>query len=199
MKRVGLYAASVAIVALVVLPAAAQALEWEVKGPPAVFTPLPAGVPETVHTTGKLNIVGKGPNGAFKAGCATTDTEIIENEVGGEGVDKMTAFLGQCGTSGPFPCGTNEGFELRGGSSLPWPSELLPSMYDAFENVTLEVECSNHNTALYHPPGHVWSPKVITNGLKSNAASGVFKDGPGKYFWIEGTDQMKAAAHASVR
>src|ERR1017187_804169 len=201
MKHIKLVALCVGF-AFAALPATAGAFVpfWEVKGPPAAFTKLTAGTKETLNSKAGFGITGDKSSKPFKGTCEVEDKETIENEIGGEGIDEMTVFEAKCGPTAPFPCAAGEGYTLTGGTSLPWPSELVLPSNDAFEKVELEVKClSSGVSALYHPPGHLWSPKISVNALKSSAASGVFKHGLGNYFYFVGTDTLTPVLHAEVR
>jgi hypothetical protein len=193
-----------AVVAFAMAPAAAQAFvpKWEVKGTSGGWKKLPLATTETLHSSIQLGLVGQRASGVhFKTTCSGTDTETIENElVSEEGIDSMTTFEALCGEVGPDPCSTGETFTIRGGSSLPWPSELVYVSNDAFENVSLEVKCTVSGTPLtYHPPAHLWNPKIGTDALKSNAAAGVFKAGGGRYFYLTGTDTLTPTSYVKVR
>jgi hypothetical protein len=194
MKRLGLFLACTAV-ALALAPAVAQAVPnyWQVKESSGGWKKLALGTPETLETKAGFNFGGHRKSGAIKGTCTSlTDKEVIENEpISEEGIDTMTAFEANCGPTGVEPCATGERFFVRGGASLPWPSEIVFPGYDAFENVEVEVECEiSTATAKYHPPGHLWEPKIVINGLKSTSTSGVFKDGPAKYFYFLGTDTL---------
>lgn len=179
----------------------------EVKAPPAGWTLLPVGTPETVASSGNFGITGQAGTStstAYKNSCPVTDTETIVNPTtGSEGQDEMLKFEIVCAPNGnaPFPCVAGEAYKFKGAlsASLPiWPSELSYPSNDTFENVVLEVECASSASALYHPPGHVWNPKISINALKSSAVSGVFKNGI-NHFVLLGTDTLAAAGHGFVR
>ena len=178
--------------------------EWEVKGPPTAYTPLALFTPETLHSKAAFGIVGAvGTGPSYKSSCEGPDTETIENIGPAEGIDEMTAFEVGCNEGGdPFPCVVSEPYKIQGASnaSLPaWPSELSYPSNDTFEKVNVRVTClSSGASALYHPPGHDWNPKIGVNALKSTAASGVFKDGL-NHFYFTGTDHLTAALHVDVR
>jgi len=207
MKRITLMAVCL-ISALAVIPATAQAFVpfWEVKAPPAGWTLLAAGTPETVLSVGSFGVTGGSGTGTttFKNSCPVADTETIENPTSGaEGQDEMLTFEVVCAPNGngPFPCATGESYKFKGALSagLPvWPSELSFPSNDTFEHAELEVECASSASALYHPPGHVWNPKIAVNALKSSAASGIFRHGI-NYFELLGTDSLKALGHGFVR
>ena len=116
----------------------------------------------------------------------------------------MSKFGIHCAQNGgaPFPCVNGETYDLAGATnvSLPvWPSELSYPSNDTFEKVELEVVCQpSGTTALYHPPGRVWNPKIGTNALKFSAASGVFKHGI-NHFELIGTEQFVAAGFGYIR
>lgn len=194
------------LAALAIVPAAAQAFvpEWEVKGPPTSFKPLPLFTSESLHSAAAFGIVGAvGSGPSYKSGCEGADSETIENIGPGEGIDEMTQFLVGCHEGGdPYPCATSEPYWLEGASnaSLPaWPSELTYPSNDTFEGVTIKVVCiSSGASALYHPPGHVWNPKITVNALKTSAASGVFKHGL-NHFYLTGTDTLVPTLHVDVR
>jgi hypothetical protein len=193
-----------AVAAFVIVPAAAQSFvpKWEVKASTGGWKVLPLATPETLKSSIQFGLAGQKASGVhFKTTCSGTDTETIENELTStEGIDHMTTFEALCGELGPDPCVTSETFTIKGGASLPWFSELAFPSNDAFENVSLEVKCTvSGSTAIYHPPGHLWNPKIATDALKSTAASGVFKGGPAKYFEILGTDTLTPTAYVKVR
>jgi hypothetical protein len=196
MKRTTLIAASF-VAALVLVPATAQAFHtyWEVKESSGPYKKLPLATPVTVHSQSGFGITGEASSKPFKAACEVADTETIENEVTSEeGIDEMTAFEGPCGGSAPHPCVNGEGYLLRG-TKLPWFSELILPSDDAFEGVELEVECTTSlKKALYHSFGHIREPKLSANALKSATASGDFKNSPGNYFYLEGTDVLTPGA-----
>ncbi len=191
MRRVALATACAAAL-FVVAPAAAQAFNtfWEVKEG-ANFKTLPLGTPETLNSAGKIGVVGRNKNKPFKTGCALADVETIENEVSsGEGIDHMTSFGFECGPAAPFPCLVTEGVRVRG-LKLPWFSELVLPKNDDFSGVELEVECTGSGIkGIYKPFGLVWTPQLITNGLKTSAAAGVFKNSPGNWFYLTGIDGL---------
>jgi hypothetical protein len=202
MRRIILTTAC-ATVALAAMAVTAHALPtfWEVKatasGP---WEKLTIGTKETLKTTAGFGITGKLSSGQmFKSGCTWTDTEVIENEALGEGIDEMTAFEGSCKPTAPSPCVSSEAYFVRA-VGLPWPSQLVTGVNDVFEKVEVEVECAASLVkAFYKPPGTIWQPKLATNALKSTAASGVFKKGAGVWFVLVGTDKLKPLVDFEVR
>ncbi len=191
-----------ACVALAASAASAQALPtfWEVKatasGP---FEKLTIGVKETLLTSGKLVYGGmSGGKGIKGAGCVLNDTEVIENEAFGEGIDEMTSFEAVCKPTAPAPCVASEAWRLRG-LKLPWFSELVIGVEDVFTGVEVEVECASGAKGFYKPPGGVWHPKLSLNALKSTSASGVFKKSPGNNFYLVGTDKLKPVSAFEVQ
>jgi len=212
MKRIRLIATCV-VAAFALAPAAAHALTttWEVKGPPAVYEPLPVGIPETLKTAIAFGVNGGTLNKVeIKSVCEGKDTETIVNPVNSlglrePGTDEMLEFEARCSANGPFPCVSGEEWRVRGAfnAKLPaWPSELEymgPSVIDVFEKVEVEVECvTSAAIALYHPPGHVWFPTLGVNALKSSKASGVFHHGT-HWFDFLGTDHLTPLLHLDVR
>lgn len=194
MKRAAIVAA-LCSACMAAAPAAAQALPdyWEVYkagwAKLALATPIPVATSAT-----SIGMAGDVSGKGFKVSCTLSDSETIENEtISEEGIDSMSAFTMSCGGPGALsvhPCVAGEAFTLTG-KKLPWPSELYGTLYDAFENVELEVTClSSGTTALYHSPGHLWTPKVVSGGLVSSATSGTFKNSPGNWFQLDGTDKM---------
>jgi hypothetical protein len=199
-------AGAVLLAAFAISAAGAQAFvpEWEVKGPPTVYAPLALFTPETLHSTAAFGIIGGvGTGPTYKSSCEGADTETIENVGPAEGVDEMTAFEVGCNEGGdPYPCAISEPYKIQGASnaSLPaWPSELSYPSNDTFEDVTVRVTCiPSGNSALYHPPGHIWNPKIGVNALKSSSASGWFRHGL-NHFYFTGTDHLAAVLHVDVR
>jgi hypothetical protein len=130
-----------AVVALVVGPAAAQATvpHWYLGS-----TPLKPGKKMSVKTEGKL--LFSIPGSTIQVSCAVKDVETLLNPVGGgAGTDLMKAFnLSACG---PNPCPVlssgKQGALKVNALKLPWASRLveIPPIADEISGIELEFSC----------------------------------------------------------
>jgi hypothetical protein len=129
-----------AVVALVVAPAVAQAEPHWYLG----STPLKPGKKMTIKTEGKL--LFSIPGSTIQVSCAVKDVETLLNPVGGgAGVDSMKSFkLSGCG---PNPCPVlssgKQGALKVTALKLPWASRLLevPPIADEISGIELEFSC----------------------------------------------------------
>src|SRR5271165_5656758 len=189
--------------AFAVIPATAQSFNpfWEVKSPPAAYALLAPGLVETVGSGGAMTVAGETSGVPFKTQCELGDAETITNPAnGGEGEGEMTKFFMFCGGDGaaPYPCVSGEAFTLENIGA--WPAELSFPSNETFEGVKVLLKCVTSGlTTGYHPPGHVWNPKLAVNVLKTSAASGIFKHAGISHFEIIGNDNLIPSAHGFVR
>jgi hypothetical protein len=138
-KLISSLVALVAVAAIVVTPAIAQATEphWYFEGNPLVK-------PKTVKTKGALSFAI--PGTTIEVRCLVKDVEVLENPTaGGAGVDLMTTFkLSSCG---PNPCPVSssgvQGALKVTAPNLPWATKLVevPPIADEISGMELVFSC----------------------------------------------------------
>jgi len=142
MRRRGLirFAPLLAVVALAVAPAVAQAEPHWYLG----SSPLKEGKKMAVKTEGKL--LFSIPGTTILVSCTVKDVEVLLNPTGGgAGTDSMKAFkLSGCG---PNPCPVNsagvQGALKITALKLPWASRLveIPPIADEISGIELVFSC----------------------------------------------------------
>jgi hypothetical protein len=180
-KRLAGFVPLLATVALVSVPAVAQAApHWE-KGTTVI------GSTHLVVTTKAALAFTIAGVGTIK--CTVNDSEEIWNPIGGgAGEDLITAF-------GPGPCKGKTGlctsakYELLP-VGLSWPSVLAGSgpVRDEFP-MTIKFEC---NSVVVDEAGGILKPEVGNGQLLFNAGSGTLTDTSSRVVTVAGSDKLKA-------
>jgi hypothetical protein len=152
---------------------------------------LKEGQTESVKTAGSLafTITGGGSTSTIK--CKVTDTEVIENPVGGgAGTDEMTTFSLTSCTGKPPPCTSAAVTAVVKG--LPWITELFgpPPIRDAISGIEIEFKCTSGGAHVTTLEGEL-TPEVGASVLTFGAGSGALEDkAGGKKATVSGTDKM---------
>lgn len=186
-KRTAVLAPLIAVLALAVIPAAAQAVpHWYKKNVLVGSAPVP------VATTGALTLEALGT----KVKCKVKDTEEIWNPAsGGPGEDLMTGFTltGCKSMPGSSACPKGPVEVLANG--LPWLSKLVsilpgPVIRDEILKVRLLLRC------IPGTPGDEFegtlSPEVGVGVLNFGPGSGTLTDASLNPMTVSGKDKMTA-------
>jgi hypothetical protein len=153
--------------------------------------------PETVASKGTLETHSS--NGGTLT-CKVTDTEIVENPLGGlAGIDEMTAFTySGCKLAPACPKGDKLLVQAVPGS-LPWSSKLLagPPIRDEISGIAVELKCVGVTPASVTYTGAL-TPEVGSSALVFGAGSGLLSGSNSTKATVTGTDKLTGPAGDKV-
>ena len=156
--------------------------------------PIKEGEVVSVATSGRLTFHLGGEAGAPTFGCEVSDSETIENPLGGgAGTDKMTAFaLSGCTKPGTL-CSKGEKLEVD--ADPPWNTRLLSgqAIRDEIAGIELRVVCkSGELERVVDILTGSLTPAVGASVLKFGSGSGELSESAsGGKATVTGMDKMK--------
>jgi hypothetical protein len=183
--------ALLALAAIAVTPAIAQAVEPHWIWGPKATEEIPPGTVVPVETSGKLTFAIKNASSKKVATlkCGVIDRDLIENPIGGgAGIDTMTSFE-LVGCTGAGVCTTGAPYLLVP-TGLPWSSKLLagPPVKNALF-MEFQLQCGGAVLSTFK--GMEFPTISGFGGMKFGPGTGTLTDGFGNTLTLNGKDNLK--------